>query len=122
MTNFRSFTTSSGKLVLAGKSAGNNEELIAQVEPTEYVFHTKAVGSPFANIKSAKTNKNDRYEAATFCAAFSKTFRDNPEDVIIHQFKGSDLTKSKLMKLGTFGVKKFKTIRVKKADILKFKQ
>jgi len=122
MTNFRTFTTSSEKIVLAGKSAENNEELIAQVEPTEDVFHTKSPGSPFVNIKSKKTNKKDRYEAATFCAAFSKTFRDNPDDVIIHHFKGSDVSKEKIMKLGTFGVKNIKTIRVKKADILKFKK
>ena len=122
MTNFREFTTSSGRLVLAGKSAKNNEELIAQVEPTEDVFHTEAPGSPFVNIKSKKTNKSDRYEAATFCAAFSKTFRDNPGDTIVHHFKGSDINKTKAMKLGTFGIKKFKTVKVKKADILKIKQ
>ncbi|MCK5609754.1 hypothetical protein KAR91_48225, partial [Candidatus Pacearchaeota archaeon] len=79
-------------------------------------------GSPFVNIKSKKTNKEDRYEAATFCAAFSKIFRDNPGDIQIHHFKGSDVNKSKNMKLGTFGVKKFKTIKVKKVDILKIKQ
>jgi predicted ribosome quality control (RQC) complex YloA/Tae2 family protein len=122
MINFREFTTSSKKQVLAGKSAQNNEDLIAQVEPTEDVFHTEAPGSSFVNIKSTKTNKVDRYEAATFCAAFSQTFRDNQNDTIVHHFKGSDITKSKLMKLGTFKVKKFKTIKVKKADILKIKQ
>ena len=122
MTNFRTFTTSSGKAVLAGKSAKNNEELVSQIEPTEDVFHTVAPGSPFVNIKSNRTNKQDRYEAATFCAAYSKIFRDAPNDTIVHHFKGSDINKSKKMKLGTFGVKKFKTIKVKKADILKFKQ
>ena len=122
MTNFREFITSSEKLVLAGKSAKNNEELVSQIEPTEDVFHTESPGSPFVNIKSKKTNKQDRHEAAVFCAAHSKIFRDAPGDVSVHHFKGSDITKSKMMKLGTFGVKKFKTIKVKKEDILKFKQ
>jgi len=122
MVNFREFKTSSDKLVLAGKSAKNNEDLVAQINPTEDVFHTKAPGSPFANIKSNRTNKLDRYEAATFCAAYSQDFRDNNSDVLVHHFKGSDINKSKLMKLGTFGVKKFKTVKVKKVDILKFKQ
>ena len=122
MTNFRKFMTSSEKLVLAGKSAENNEELISQVEPKEDIFHTKAPGSPFVNIKSIRTNKLDRYEAATFCAVFSKEHRDNPGDIIVHQFKGSDISKKKAMKLGTFGVKNFKIIKVKKADILKFKK
>ena len=50
MVNFRKFITSSGKLVLGGKSAENNEQLIKQAEAGEVVLHTKAPGSPFVNI------------------------------------------------------------------------
>ena len=118
---FREFETTSGKLVLAGRDAKNNEELIAQIEPNEDVFHTAKPGSPFVNIKSNRTNKKDRKEAAIFCAAKSQDWRDNKENVEVHHFKGKDIYKRKGMKLGTFGVRKYKKIIVKKEEIQKFK-
>lgn len=125
MTNFRILFTSSGKKVLFGKSAENNEELIGQVEPTEIVLHTAQPGSPFANIKenpTEKPTKKDIKEAAVFCAKFSHDWRNNKNDVIVHVFRGADIYKEKNMKTGTFSVKKFETIKVKKEDILKFEK
>ncbi len=116
---FREFETSSGKLVLGGKSAGNNEQLIKQVEPEETVLHTKPPGSPFVNIKG-KARKKDIKEAAVFCARYSQDWRDNKEDVIVHYFKGKEIFKEKRMKLGTFGVKKFKKIKIKRKQIESF--
>ncbi|MBI2057283.1 DUF814 domain-containing protein [Candidatus Pacearchaeota archaeon] len=104
---FRKFETSSGKLVLAGKNAGNNEELIAQVQPEEDVFHTAKSGSPFVNIKLLKNEialQKDIKESAIFCAAKSQDWRDNKSDVEVHWFKGKDIYKTKEMKLGTFEV------------------
>ena len=117
---FREFTTSSGKKVLAGKSAENNEELIEQISNNEDVFHTAKPGSPFVNIKSARINAKDRKDAAIFCAAKSQDWRDNKSDIIVHWFKGKELYKEKKMKLGTFGVKKHKKILVKKNEIENF--
>ena len=118
--NFRAFETESGKLVLAGKSATNNEELVAQVGKNEDAFHTKAPGSPFVNIKG-RSNARDREEAAVFCAKYSQTWRDKKSDVVVHQFKGKNIQKKKGMKVGTFGVKKIdKIIKVKKEDIEKW--
>lgn len=114
---FREFKTSSGKLVLAGKNAENNEELVAQVEDKEDVFHTAAPGSPFVNIKASRTNAKDRKEAAIFCALKSQDWRDNKSDVCIHWFKGKDVFKKKGMKTGCFGVKKHKDIWLKKKEI-----
>jgi len=116
---FREMTTSSGKLALAGRDAKSNEKLIAQVEPNEDVFHTAKPGSPFVNIKK-RSNVKDRKEAAIFCARYSQDWRDNKKDVIVHQFKGKDIYKNKLMKLGTFGVRRKKLIKVKKKDIEKW--
>ncbi len=117
--NFRKFITSSGKDVYAGKSAENNEELVAQVEPTEIVLHTVAPGSPFVNIKG-EAEKKDIKEAAVFCAKYSQDWRDNKKDVLVHVFRGADIYKDKMMKTGTFSVKKFESIKVKKEDILRF--
>jgi len=122
MVKFREFETSSGKLVLGGKSAENNEKLIGQVQPEETVLHTKTPGSPFVNIKDSgkKILKKDIKEAAVFCAKHSQDYRDNKNDVIVHYFLGKDVYKRKTMKLGTFGVKNTKEIIIKKRDIQNF--
>ncbi|MBU4070498.1 MAG: DUF814 domain-containing protein [Nanoarchaeota archaeon] len=116
---FREYITKQGTLVLAGKNARNNEELIEQIKPFEEVFHTAAPGSPFVNIKG-KPKKGDINQAAIFCARYSHDWRDNQKDVEVHRFKGKDIFKSKTMKLGTFGVKNLKKTKIKKEDIIKF--
>jgi predicted ribosome quality control (RQC) complex YloA/Tae2 family protein len=113
---FRKFETSTGKTVLGGRNAENNEELIRQARSNEIVLHTKSPGSPFCNIKG-KAEKADIKEAAVFCARYSQDWRDNHRDVEVHVFSGKDIHKEKGMKLGTFGVKNFKIIKVRKGDI-----
>jgi len=119
---FREFKTSSGKVILAGKSAENNEELVSQVKRDEIVLHTAKPGSPFVNIKgdSKEISKEDINEAAVFCARYSQDWRDNKKDVEVHSFYGKDIYKEMKMTKGTFGVKNFKVIKVKKIDILNF--
>jgi predicted ribosome quality control (RQC) complex YloA/Tae2 family protein len=117
--NFRKLTTKSGAIILAGKDENSNEELIKQAEGEEDVFHTEARGSPFVNIKG-KARKEDLETAAIFCTKYSKDWKKNKKDVVVHQFKGKDIFKTKEMPKGTFGVKKFKIIIVKKEEILKF--
>jgi predicted ribosome quality control (RQC) complex YloA/Tae2 family protein len=119
MVNFRELITKRGTLVLAGKDEKNNEELVAQVGADEEVFHTVAVGSPFVNIKG-KLKLGDARQAAIFCARYSKDWRDNRGNVLVHRFKGKDIYKSKGMKTGTFGVRNTKAIKVKKKWILGF--
>ena len=118
---FRQMITDSETLVLAGKSAKNNEELIEQVGENEEVFHTAEIGSPFVNIKG-KAKRGDLKEAATFCAKYSKDWKKNKKDVFVHRFKGKEIYNEKSMKLGTLGIKKFKVIKVKKEDIQKWQQ
>ena len=116
--NFRKFTTKEGTIVLAGKDALNNEELIKQVGDDEEVFHTATPGSPFVNIKGI-AKKSDIKEAGIFCAKYSRDWKKNHKDVEVHRFKGKDIYKEKGMKPGTFGIKKFKKIIVKKGEIEK---
>ena len=124
MVSFRQYKTSSGKVVLLGKSAETNEALVNQVENREILLHTNAPGSPFTNIKSDEEDlsKEDLYESAVMCAKHSQDWRDNKRDVNIHAFSKTDVFKTKDMPLGTFGVKKFKEIKVKKQDILEFEK
>lgn len=116
---FRTHISEQGTLFLAGRTDENNEELINQVKSNEEVFHTKASGSSFANIKGPPKD-GDIKEAATFCARYSRDWKKNKADIMIHHFKGRDISKSKFMKTGTFGVKKAKDIKVKKEDIEEF--
>ena len=111
--------TKKGTLILAGKTAENNEQLIKQVGKNEEVFHTAAPGSPFVNIKG-KPKRGEIKIAAVFCARYSRDWKKKKRDIEIHRFKGKDIYKEKDMKTGTFGLKKFKKIRIKKKDILKF--
>ena len=115
-TKFRKLITENGTTILAGRNDESNEDLISQVEKDEEVFHTKEAGSPFVNIKG-KAKKSDVKIAAIFCAKFSRDWKRNKKDVAIHQFKGKDIYKEKEMKVGTFGIRKFKTIKIKKEDI-----
>lgn len=116
--NFRKFITKQGTVVLAGRNAENNEELIKQVKGSEEVFHTEHPGSPFVNIKG-KPKRGDIKMAAIFCARYSRDWKKNKKDIIVHRFKGKNISKIKGMKIGTFNVRKFKKIVVKKADIIK---
>ena len=116
---FRKLLTDKNTLILGGKNSKNNEEIVEQVGKGEDVFHTDAVGSPFVNIKG-KARRGDARQAAVFCATFSKEWKKNKSEVIVHQFKGRDIYKNKGMKEGTFGVKKFKKIKVKKEEIQEF--
>src|SRR4030042_5457034 len=113
--NFRKYVTSSGKEILAGKNAEQNEELIKEeVRGEDIVLHTQFPGSPFCVIKG-KPEKKEIHECAVFCAKYSQEWKKSKKkhDVIVHIFKGKDIFKEKNMKTGTFGVKKFKTIKAK---------
>lgn len=116
---FRSHSSKQGTLFLAGRTDKNNEELMAEVKPEEYVFHTKAPGSPFVLIKGIPQH-GDVKEAAIVCARYSRDWKKSKEDVLVHQFLGKNIYKTKDMKIGTFGVKKAKVIKVEKNDIINF--
>jgi len=115
--NLRKSETTSGKLLLAGKNSEQNEQLVKQAKSNEFLLHTKAASSPFVNIKG-KASKKDIKEAAIFCAKYSKDWKKNKKDVEVHYFKAKDTYKSRDMKQGTFGVKKFKKIIIRK-ELLK---
>jgi predicted ribosome quality control (RQC) complex YloA/Tae2 family protein len=116
---FRKFCTSSGKDIVCGKNAEQNELVVAQSGENESVLHTKEAGSPFCNIKG-KATKKDIEETAIICAAFSKAWKQHKGDVEVHVFRGRAIFKEADMKTGTFGVRKAKAIKVKKENILKF--
>ncbi len=120
MVKFREFVTSNGIIVLAGKDAMQNEELVNQFKGKgNFIFHTAKPGSPFCVI-TEKPKSGDKKETAVFCAKRSQDWRDNKANVLVHIFTGKDVFKRKDMALGTFGIKKKRNIKIKKEDIEKF--
>jgi predicted ribosome quality control (RQC) complex YloA/Tae2 family protein len=118
---FRKFLTSNGTVIMAGKSAEQNEIIVGDFQnKTNIIMHTAKPGSPFCVI-TEKPKIGDEKETALLCAKKSQDWRDNKSDVLVHIFTGKDVYKKKEMPLGTFGVKKFKVVKLSKNEIEKFK-
>ena len=100
---FRWFYTSSDKLVLAGKNAEQNEQIVKQAKVENIVLHTKEPGSPFCIIHGDISEK-DIKETAVFCACFSQGWKKRKKEMEVHIFKGAQIVKADEMKTGTFGV------------------
>ncbi|MEM2956015.1 MAG: NFACT RNA binding domain-containing protein [Candidatus Pacearchaeota archaeon] len=122
---YRWFFTSSGTLVIGGKSDSQNEEVIREAKPNEVVLHTKSPGSPFCIIKEAiEETSEDIKEAAIFCACFSQAWKKSKgKPIEVHVFSRSQIEKKKSMKKGTFGIKgKYKSIKVEPKLWLTFQE
>lgn len=112
--NYRWFFTSEGKLVVGGKSEEQNEIVLKYFSKPNYtIMHTTSPGSPFMIIQTEEPSKNDLNECAMFCACFSKEWKSGNKLISIDIFSGKDVYKTKTMKVGTFGVKNRKQIKVK---------
>jgi predicted ribosome quality control (RQC) complex YloA/Tae2 family protein len=118
--NYRWFFTSNKVLVVGGKSDNQNEFVIKNFLKLEYtLMHTSLPGSPFMIIQSHNPTKKDLEETAIMTACFSHQWKLGEKKIEIDIFKGSDIYKSKSMKMGTFGVKaKKKTMKVKPELVL----
>ena len=112
--SYKWFFTSSGKLVIGGKSAEQNEEIMENADNDDVIMHTSSPGSPFCIIKNP--NENDIKEAAIFTACFSHEWKKGKKKTDVHIFKGEQVKKDNGMKIGTFGVLgsiKRKTVELK---------
>ncbi len=119
---FRKITLESGTKILLGKDARSNDELVEKFKGKKNVIlHTKAPGSPFCVIDKLNPTKEEIHLSGTWCARFSQDWRDNKKDVEMDVFTGKDVSKERDMKTGTWKVKKSKTIKIKKEDIIKLK-
>jgi hypothetical protein len=107
---YKWFYTSSGKLVVGGKSSTQNDELLSKLKKTkkDYIaMHTVSPGSPFSIILAEKSDvtEKDLNEAAIFTGCFSRQWREHKSKAEIDIFSLSQIYKSKTMKSGTWGVK-----------------
>lgn len=112
ITNYRKyrwFCTSSGKLVIGGKNADQNDMVLKTIKLSKKEFiimHTSEPGSPFSIILEDvdKLTKSDLDETAIFTGCFSRAWRTGKKQAKVDIFLASKLYKSKLMKEGTWGV------------------
>ncbi len=107
---YKWFFTSSGKLVVGGKSSLQNDELLKKVKSFKkdfLVMHTSSPGSPFCIILEdvEKLTSQDKEEVAIFTGCFSKAWKLMKKTASIDIFHFSQLYKSSGMKPGTWGVK-----------------
>lgn len=76
---FRWFISSDDYLVIGGKDAESNEQIVRKhMNENDLVFHADITGSPFVIIKNPKNEKipeSTINEAADFCAAYSKAWK-----------------------------------------------
>lgn len=100
--NYRWFFTSSGKLVIGGKNAEQNEEIMSSIKNADVIMHTSSPGSPFCIVRNP--NKQDLEEVAVFTACFSQQWKTGKKTADVDMFLGKQVSKTKDMKTGTFGV------------------
>jgi hypothetical protein len=105
---YKWFFTSSGKLVIGGKSAEQNEQLVCEIikKKKDYIMmHTRKPGSPFSVILEdiEKINAEDLEETAVFTGCFSQQWKIS-RNATVDMFVSSQVYKDKIMKTGTFGV------------------
>lgn len=91
--NYRFFYAADGSLVVAGKDAQTNEELIKKhVEKDDVVVHAEIKGAPFVIIKGGSQEVVE--EAAEFAAAYSKAWSLGLGSVDVYWVKPKQVTKS----------------------------
>ncbi|MFH0962236.1 MAG: NFACT RNA binding domain-containing protein [archaeon] len=93
---FRHFISSEGNLVIGGKDARMNEEVIKKhTSKADTVFHADPAGSPFVVIRGACGEKT-LSEAATFCAAHSRAWQARIASVDVYCVKPEQVSKKAL--------------------------
>jgi len=119
---FREIILGKGKKIILGKDKSSNDELMKKFKgTTTKILHTASPGSPFGVINFEKPTKKDIYLSGSYVAGYSQDWRDNKSDVSVHVFTGKDIAKPLFAKPGTWKVKKFKEIKIKKKDIEQIK-
>jgi predicted ribosome quality control (RQC) complex YloA/Tae2 family protein len=104
---FRWSFTSEGKLMIGGRDTTTNDIVVKKhADKGDLVLHTEAPGSPFVIIKSEgkEISKKEIDEAAQFCAANSRAWRDKVGIAEVMVAKPEQLKKSHGVKKGTFVV------------------
>lgn len=108
---YRWFYTSNNVLVVGGKNAAQNDELLLKMIDNKkfasyVVMHTSSPGSPFSILikDPKKLSSQDLEECAVFTACFSKAWKERKKEALIDIFTLGQLSKDKTMKSGMWRV------------------
>ncbi|VVB77164.1 Uncharacterised protein [uncultured archaeon] len=90
------FFTSDGMLVIGGRSAQQNEEIVSKyMEAPDMFFHANIFGASATVLKNGKAaSKASREEAAQFAACFSKAWESGQSSVDVFAVAKEQLSKS----------------------------
>ncbi len=104
--NFRWFISSDDFLVVGGKDAKNNEQLIRKyMKANDVVFHTDITGSPFVLIKNPENldvPEKTINETAQFCASYSKAWKIGILIADVYYVKPGQIRKEGGLPTGSF--------------------
>lgn len=108
--SYRWFYTSKGNLVVGGKNAEQNDELLKKITGSKkdyWVMHTATPGSPFSILiaEPSKVQEKELEECAIFTACFSQEWKRKKKLAEIHLFSTQQLSKPADFKQGSWTVK-----------------
>lgn len=112
--NFRHFWTSDEYLVVAGKDADTNEQLVKKhTEPTDVVLHAEIQGAPFVIVKS-RTDAREKEvkeispvairEASQFGAVYSKAWQKDLGNIDVYWVRPDQVKKVPGLPKGSFQI------------------
>ncbi|MEM0494862.1 MAG: ribosome rescue protein RqcH [Thermofilum sp.] len=96
-SQFRFFWTSGGFLVVAGRTAGQNELLVRRyMDPSDIFLHADIHGAPATVIKTGgrQPSEQDISEAAQFAACYSSAWKAGMYTVDVFWVPGAQVSKS----------------------------
>ena len=101
---FRWFRTSDGFLVLGGRNADQNEELVKKyTEPSDRFFHAQAHGAPVTVLKATEPDEpardveipdSSRREAAQFAVSYSSVWKDGKFEGDVYEVDPDQVSKT----------------------------
>lgn len=104
--NFRWIKSSDGFLIVGGKDAKTNEQLIRKyMKDSDLVFHTDITGSPFVLIKNPDKKdipEQTIKEAAEFCGSYSKAWKIGIAAADVYYVKPDQVKKEGGLPTGSF--------------------
>jgi predicted ribosome quality control (RQC) complex YloA/Tae2 family protein len=91
--SYRWTFTTSGRLVVGGKDASSNVRLLKRhTEREDLVFHAEVRGSPVVLLKGGASDESDVIQAATFCAAYSRAWREGLGSVSVYYVRPEQIS------------------------------
>ena len=101
---FRWFRTSDGYLVLGGRNADQNEELVKKyLDPSDRFFHAQAHGAPVTVLKATEPDEpardvdipeRSKREAAQFAVSYSSVWKDGKFEGDVYEVDADQVSKT----------------------------